>query len=242
MPKLKEQSSLMKMFFPISTRSFTQKFHSEGRSQYDLHVQLKKLQESLSSLIRELSEDPLKPNDLKAIIYRIEQIEHFGEKVDKCKEVIRQNDEKCFTKSGKVQSGYECACSFNEKCYSDITSLKNKIVDALSRMHSQKEKHIQMYPSTKQSSTSKKKKAKENRAKSNKRRLERQEENCRFLPEDLVLHFSQLFLVSLKMYIITWITNPNILMLNLSLFQQLHATMETLLWWPIDAIVFFSFI
>ena len=161
MPKLKEQSSLMKMFFPISTRarSFTQKFHSEGRSQYDLHVQLKKLQESLS-LIRELSEDHLKPNDLKAIIYRIEQIEHFGEKVDKCKEVIRQNDEKCFTKSGKVQSGYECARSFNEKCYSDITSLKNKIVDALSRMHSQKEKHIQMYPGTKQSSTSKKRKQK----------------------------------------------------------------------------------
>ncbi|CAB4000077.1 Hypothetical predicted protein [Paramuricea clavata] len=136
-----------------NARSLTQKFHSEGRRQYDLHVQLKKLQESLSSLIRKLSEDPLKPNDLKAIIYRIEQIEHPGEKVDKCNELIRQNDEKCFTKSGKIQSGYECSHSFNEKCYSDITSLKNKIVDALSRMH--------------------------NRAKSRKRRLERQEEKCK---------------------------------------------------------------
>lgn len=68
-----------------NARGFTQKFHSEGRRQYDLRVQLKKLQESLSSLIRELSEDPLKPNDLKAIIHRIEQIEHFGEKVDMMK-------------------------------------------------------------------------------------------------------------------------------------------------------------
>ena len=93
--------------------------------------------------------------------------------------MIRENDEKCFTKSGKIQSGYECAHSFNEKCYSDITSLKNKIVDALSRMHSQKEKHIRMYPGTKQSSTSKKRRQKENRAKSKKRRLGRQEENVR---------------------------------------------------------------
>jgi hypothetical protein len=45
-------------------------------------------------------------------------------------------------------------------------------------MHSQKEKHIRMYPGTKQSSTSKKRQ-KENRAKSKKRRLGRQEENVR---------------------------------------------------------------
>ena len=82
MLKLKEQSSLMRMFFPIFTRAsgngekmpevlpknFIQR---EEGSIYDLRVQLKKLQESLSSLIRELSEDPLKPNDLKAIIHRI---------------------------------------------------------------------------------------------------------------------------------------------------------------------------
>ena len=46
-------------------------------------------------------------------------------------------------------------------------------------MHSQKEKHMRMYPGTKQSSTSKKRKQKENRAKSKKRCLECHKENCK---------------------------------------------------------------
>ena len=113
-----------------NARSFAQQFRSEWRRQYDLHVQLKSLEASLSSLIEEPSDDPLKPNDFKAVIYKIRQIENFGDKIDKCKQVRKHDDEKRFTKSGKIKPGEECAHSFNEKCYSDIASLKNKIADA----------------------------------------------------------------------------------------------------------------
>ena len=123
----------------------------------------------------------MKPNDLKGINYEIKQIEEVGEKIDRLRQEIEIDHGKCFTKSGKIQSGEECAHHFNEKCLSKINCLKDRIADALSRMKSCQEKHMRMYPvpAAKQGTTSRKRRRKENTAKTKKRKLDRQEKNCR---------------------------------------------------------------
>jgi len=165
--------------FSKNARSFQQKFHSEGRRQYDHHTKLSNIEESFKVWTERLPDNNnMKPTDLRDIQHKTEYLEHLIEKLQKVRDSIQQDDSSNFTRAGKLKSGQECAHKFNETCFGTITNLKSKMDESLKKMQTLAGKHKRMYPMARGGTASKKRRQKENRAKSRKRKMEREDKNC----------------------------------------------------------------
>lgn len=131
--------------FSKNARDFSKLFHSEGRREYDLHIQLKTLEERVASFETPLK-GPLMPTDLTGINYRSTQLEGLKDKTNKIRAELKVDDDSCFNKSGKVKSTQNCAHKFNEECFGRLKSITDRIESALSTTKCMHEKHRRMYP------------------------------------------------------------------------------------------------
>ena len=86
----------------------------------------------------------------------------------------------------KVSSINECAHKFQEESLGKILELSRKTVTAICELEGVLKKHKEMFPSAKQSYTTKKRRRKENKAKSKKRKLDRKTKNCSKLLQQIL--------------------------------------------------------
>ena len=172
-----------------NAEQFVIQFHSEGRRQYDMHQKIQALQESHQFISDEksqggagflLTEDHvLKPHDSQSITFKTRKLKEMQKKVENLERSIHSEDKKLFLTNGNLRTGETCAHKFNKQCITTLTNLKKDIDCTMAKLQALDEKHRSMYPNFRKGAVSKKRKQKENRAKSKKRKLQREDANCR---------------------------------------------------------------
>lgn len=180
-----------------NAKEFVKGFHTEGRKQCDIKKKIECLNTSYSYILDEkkpysagsfiAGETPLKPTDSQRIQYSISCLNELKVKVERLKDKMKEEDDKLFTKLGKVRSGNECAHQFLEKSVGNLIDLIRKTDRSICDMEGILKKHKQMFPSAKESYTTKKRRKKENKAKSKKRKLARKTKNCSQLLQQIIL-------------------------------------------------------
>ena len=141
-----------------------------------------------------LTEDHvLKPHDSQSITFKTRTLQEM----QNLERSIHPKDEKLFLTNGKLCTGETCTHKFNEQCITTLTNLKKDIDCTMAKLQALDEKHRSMYPNFRKGPVSKKRKQKENRAKSQKRKLQRDDANCR---RGFLLLLQQMFIVPKLMF------------------------------------------